>query len=1072
MSAFHTTHLPMDDSASFEQFAHTSRRLFWSWMMVWWGVVLGLSFVTLILFRAQSIEHIRPELHITTTEAAIGLKNELDRALGLGIPFDQLAGMSVWLTDALETQPVLKGIALMTPQGQLLHHAGWSPEMWQKEWSKTSMSSDAQITFPYVWDQSWFEGVINAVPLHTPNTTSVLAYLVVAGESPPVPHRFWVLWCVVVLTIGCVGSAWLHYRFWKDIHQPLQSLNTLFSSLAQMRLPLWPWTSGHRTVLHVVLHHWVGQLHHTHTRRQALFDKLVEVKAAHFDLPVLQRLDALATTATNWLFESHNTATSTTHNQAKWRYWWTRQPLSTQLFLGIGLGVVSLAVLTWTWQQEQEKQQVQTLLHHQSSLVKLSWQTVLKTERVSWHNTVQPLLSLEPDRQQWLLRLQSYVEDENLSDKRAIHAMPSDSSVGSSATASASTPIDVWLSQKHSHVSLFDDQGGLLSTTAHKPERPYPAAVFVAAQASTASTSVSAETSTDPLSDELSGLWQGQDRTFQWGLIQRLKDTEGTWLLVWSQPLDVALKRLTDMLNAPVVLVDLRGQVIGADVHGLAASWRTHQRQSHRTWLSNGQVNGLFDIVAVPLISLSGHTSANLLVGFKASDIPWLTGAVSYVLAGLTLMVFACLCWGLWSMVYALAQFGQRVQHLVHTQHPEQAFDRDEVVHVSSFHLPALLLAADDLRQRINDFTVLRRSRDRQGRRQARFIRHQMMALAQRLDDSARQGILDDLARIEEVSKHQSTSSVVGSYSRGNRQPVNVEQVVDEIGILALGFQNLVHRVGDQYQQLAHLVQELREALEVKTQFIAIQQELEIARKMQLAILPQAFTPVGGFSIDARMLPAKEVGGDFYDFFALDEHHIAIAIADVSGKGIPAAFFMAVSRTLLRAVAPFDPSPSVCLSRLNNLLAADNPEMMFVTLFYAVLDTRTGRVLYGSAGHNPPYVVRKNACVPVEIPSLGNMALAVMEDMPYDQAEFVLESGDRLFLYTDGVTEAMSPTQELYGEERLMQLLADLQHTPASQVPELVLNVLHGFEGEGAQADDITTLVVHHMPDAAKDVRS
>jgi serine phosphatase RsbU (regulator of sigma subunit) len=334
-----------------------------------------------------------------------------------------------------------------------------------------------------------------------------------------------------------------------------------------------------------------------------------------------------------------------------------------------------------------------------------------------------------------------------------------------------------------------------------------------------------------------------------------------------------------------------------------------------------------------------------------------------------------------------------------------------------------------------------------------------MMALAQRLNEDARQGILDDLARIESASKNHHVTHTGFGRGRGH---VPVEAVVDEISVLALGFQNLVHRVGDQYQQLAQLVQELREALRVKTQYIAIQQELEIARKMQLAILPQAFEQINGFSIDARMLPAKEIGGDFYDFFPLDAHRVAIAVADVSGKGIPAAFFMAVSRTLLRAVAPFDPSPAVCLYRLNNLLAADNPEMMFVTLFYAVLDTRTGHVQYGSAGHNPPYLVRHRSNVPIEIPSLGNMALAVMEDMPYDQADFVLEPGDRLFLYTDGVTEAMSPEQELYGEERLMLLLTQLQQTPAALVPDLVLDVLHAFEGDGAQADDITTLVVHH----------
>jgi serine phosphatase RsbU (regulator of sigma subunit) len=211
------------------------------------------------------------------------------------------------------------------------------------------------------------------------------------------------------------------------------------------------------------------------------------------------------------------------------------------------------------------------------------------------------------------------------------------------------------------------------------------------------------------------------------------------------------------------------------------------------------------------------------------------------------------------------------------------------------------------------------------------------------------------------------------------------------------------------------------------------------------------------------------VGGDFYDFFRLDEHHLALVVADVSGKGVPAAFFMAVSRTLLRAVAQFSQGPADCLRRLNDLLAADNEEMMFVTLFYAVIDTRSGQVVYGNAGHNPPYVVRADGRIE-PVPGTGNMALAVMEDLSFDERLLHLHPGDALFMYTDGVTEASDPAQALFGEQRLEAFLSGRHETPVQDLNRELVAAIKVFEAGGAQADDITCLmvrrdgVVSHLP--------
>ncbi|WP_109110715.1 SpoIIE family protein phosphatase, partial [Azospirillum sp. TSO35-2] len=205
--------------------------------------------------------------------------------------------------------------------------------------------------------------------------------------------------------------------------------------------------------------------------------------------------------------------------------------------------------------------------------------------------------------------------------------------------------------------------------------------------------------------------------------------------------------------------------------------------------------------------------------------------------------------------------------------------------------------------------------RERRLRRQQRFIRRQMEALAVTLEEDARQNLLDELRQIE-AETHDAQSA----QSKG---------VGDELGLLALGFSRLATRVSTQQVQLTQMVRDLREALADKRRLISLQQELEIARTMQLTILPQVFPDLPELDIAARMIPAKEVGGDFYDFFPISEHKVALVIADVSGKGIPAAFFMLIARTMLRAIAESGVGPAETMRRVNNLLAAENEQSMF-----------------------------------------------------------------------------------------------------------------------------------------------
>ena len=235
--------------------------------------------------------------------------------------------------------------------------------------------------------------------------------------------------------------------------------------------------------------------------------------------------------------------------------------------------------------------------------------------------------------------------------------------------------------------------------------------------------------------------------------------------------------------------------------------------------------------------------------------------------------------------------------------------------------------------------------------------------------------------------------------------------------------------------------------------------ELEVARSLQLAILPSAFPKRPGCDAAARMIPATTMGGDFYDYIELPGGHIGLVIADVSGHGVPAAFFMAVARTNLRELAAHHPDPGVCLAHTNDALCAQNPLDLFVTVFYCVLDPTSGVLRYANGGHNPPYI--RHEAGPVEsLSGAGGLVLGAMPGTNYPTHTVQLSRGDRLVLYTDGVTEAFNPAEELYGTQRLVdEVHVHGGGTPAALV-ERVCRSLSDFAGDAPQSDDITLAVL------------
>ncbi|MEO5335746.1 MAG: SpoIIE family protein phosphatase [Magnetospirillum sp. WYHS-4] len=243
-------------------------------------------------------------------------------------------------------------------------------------------------------------------------------------------------------------------------------------------------------------------------------------------------------------------------------------------------------------------------------------------------------------------------------------------------------------------------------------------------------------------------------------------------------------------------------------------------------------------------------------------------------------------------------------------------------------------------------------------------------------------------------------------------------------------------------------------------QLVSIRQELDVARRMQHSILPTRFPSRPDVQLHARMIAAKEVGGDFYDFFWLDANRLGIAIADVSGKGVPAALFMAVARTLLRATAPTTAGPGPCLALANDLLSQENDTGMFVTLFYAVFDTATGHLSYANGGHNPPFLIGADG-IGRALPTTGGMALGVLEGESYAEGAVDLGPGDSLFLYTDGVTEAFDTGGRLFTEARLAGVLDGGQSLGAADLVDKVVHAVEGFAAGAAQSDDITCVALH-----------
>jgi sigma-B regulation protein RsbU (phosphoserine phosphatase) len=282
----------------------------------------------------------------------------------------------------------------------------------------------------------------------------------------------------------------------------------------------------------------------------------------------------------------------------------------------------------------------------------------------------------------------------------------------------------------------------------------------------------------------------------------------------------------------------------------------------------------------------------------------------------------------------------------------------------------------------------------------------------------------------------------------------------DEVGDLADSFRYMKNSLKD-------FIRDLTSTTAAKER---IESELRIAREIQMGILPKlfpAFPDRKEFEVFASIEPAKEVGGDLYDFFFVDEKHFCFLVGDVSGKGVPAAFFMAVTKTLLKVVAERGLDPGEILTKVNADLASENESCMFVTLFLAIMNIETGETRYANAGHNPPIYLPCGG-KPEWIPPLGEPVAGIMDTMVYTTKTMTLRPGDIVFIYTDGVTEAMDPEKTLFSEDRLLGLLTKDDEPFAPKLVKDVAAAIKEFARGAEQSDDITMLAMQFMGQCKK----
>ena len=546
-----------------------------------------------------------------------------------------------------------------------------------------------------------------------------------------------------------------------------------------------------------------------------------------------------------------------------------------------------------------------------------------------------------------------------------------------------------------------------------------------------------------------SGAWVGGLRTGAGNpplvLSARLLPGQGAPIvLVLGRHAQHALQRFAQRTATTASVLDLQGALIASTN---APLWRSAQVQVSTRTAHHGQqaLKGRTYILnSTPLSDMAGHAAGVLVtLSDQTEEVDAKAFLGRLALGGTLALVLAVLLGLNFYLGRSFQPLGKAIAAL-------QALARGDasvrLQHAGDDEIGRIAQAVVAFRRNAQELAASRALRERVRRRQERLIRARLQHLADATDMTSREEVLRLLGEPGEPGAQQASAA------QGDEE---------QLRQLAAVMGDLTDRIIQQHQSLSSMVMELRDALVTKTRLVGLEQELQIAAQVQLSILPRQLPADTRVQLHCHITPAREVGGDFYDYFHIDAEHLGFVMADVSGKGVPAALFMAITRTLLKATALFVTAPASCMRKLNDLLAMENEQMMFVTIFYGVLHLPSGRVTYVNAGHNPPYLRRTNGAIEPVARTAG-MAVAVSEGFVYREGVVDLAPGDLLFLYTDGITEAFDIDAQEYGDHRLEAVLRGLSAegpTPAD-LCNAVLADVRQFERGAPQADDITCMAL------------
>jgi len=294
---------------------------------------------------------------------------------------------------------------------------------------------------------------------------------------------------------------------------------------------------------------------------------------------------------------------------------------------------------------------------------------------------------------------------------------------------------------------------------------------------------------------------------------------------------------------------------------------------------------------------------------------------------------------------------------------------------------------------------------------------------------------------------------------------VSAQYALSPAGFLIGVISDITKHIEDE-QDLEKAYDIIKDAYDLsKEQKERMEKELNVGHDIQMSMIPLEFPTISDhpeFSIFATMKPAREVGGDFYDFFFIDEERLCFCVGDVSGKGVPSALFMAVAKALIKSRAADDFSTASILTHVNNELSADNKSSMFVTVFLGILHIKTGEVLITNGGHNPPYLKKQGGDLRC-LNQIHGPIVGAFKDMPYEEQTLRMKSGDLLFTFTDGVTEAINRNGEMFSETGLEQCLTGMQESHPEGVIANTMETVKIFAKRTEQSDDITMLAIQFL---------